>query len=70
VVRLDEIGALLANHVDSILDPAVWNDREHRRINDPQVLEAVHLQLSVDYALLDVLRQAAGSAGVCIRSNQ
>lgn len=55
MVRLEEIGALLANHVDGVLNAAVRNDGEHRRINHPQILESVHLQLSVDDALPDIL---------------
>lgn len=55
IVSFDEIGALLTNHVDSILNATVWNDRKHRRINYSDILQAVHLESCIDYALLDVL---------------
>lgn len=55
MVSLDEIGALLTNHVDGVLNATVWNNREHRRINHSNVLQAVHLESSIDHALFDVL---------------
>lgn len=55
MVSLDEIGTLLTNHVDGILDTTIWNDREHRRINHPDIFQAVHLESSIDHTMFDVL---------------
>lgn len=56
VACLDDIGTFLTNHVNSILDTAVRNDREHRRINHSDVLQAMHLEISVNYAVFNLLR--------------
>lgn len=66
MIGLDEVGALLTNHVDGILDATVRNDRENRRINDPDVLQPMHLEFSISHALFNLLREAAASTWVCV----
>jgi hypothetical protein len=53
--RLDHICTFLSNHVYSILDSAVRNDREDRSIDNTKVLDAVNFELCINYTLLNVL---------------
>jgi hypothetical protein len=55
VVSLDQVRAILADHVDGVLDAAVRNDRDIGRVDDPEVLDAVDLQVRVNDTLVDVL---------------
>ena len=58
VIRFDHVGALLTHHVHGVLDAAVRNDGEHRRVDDPQFVHPVNLELGINDALLDVFGQA------------
>lgn len=53
---------LLRNHVDYILNSAVWYERRCTCINKSQVLHAVHSKTRVDDTLFDVPAQSLCSA--------
>lgn len=55
VVILDQVRALLANHVDVVLDPAVRDDGGNRSIDDTEVVDAMDLEFRVNHTLVDVL---------------
>lgn len=45
VVSLDQVGALLANHIEGVLDAAVGDDWDNRTVDDPEILNPVDLSL-------------------------
>jgi hypothetical protein len=55
---------LLANHVHRVLDSAIWDDGDNRRINNTKILDAVNAQLGVNHTLLDALGQTGCTARV------
>jgi hypothetical protein len=55
---------LFTNHVHRVLDAAVGNNGDDRGVSDAQVADAVDAELLVDDALVDVLGETGGSAGV------
>ena len=65
ILGLDQIRSLLCNHVDCVLDSAVWNDGEDGGVDDAKILDAVDLEVGVDDAFFDVLGEAGGSARIC-----
>ena len=54
----------LTDHVNHILNTAVRDDWENRRINDAQVFHAVHFETRVDDAFSDVFRKTASATGI------
>ena len=61
---------LLSDHVDSVLDTAVRDDRENTGIHNTEVLDTVNLELTVDDTLRDVLGETGSTARVCVLSQQ
>lgn len=55
---------LFGNHIHRILDPTVRNNRDHRRINHPQVPCAVDHKPGIDHTLVDILRESARATRV------
>lgn len=55
---------LLANHIDGVLNAAIRDDWEHGSINHTESLDAVDLELAVNYTFLDALGDASSSARI------
>lgn len=53
MVSLDQVGALLANHIDGVLDAAVGDDWDNRSIDDPEILNPVDVELRVTHTLFN-----------------
>jgi hypothetical protein len=64
VVSLDQVRALLANHVDRILDAAIRDDWDNGSIDYTEVLDTVNLELRINRALANILGQTGGAARV------
>jgi hypothetical protein len=62
------IAYLFSNHVDSILDAAIWNDWEHRCVDDSQILDTMHLEVFIHNTLFNVRGKTSGSARVWVVS--
>lgn len=58
------VSHLLGNHVNRVLDAAVGNDWNDGSINDAEVVDAKHLELGVDRAMLNVLAETRSAAGI------
>lgn len=69
VSALDNIGTLLTNHVDRVLNATVGNNRNNGRIGNAQVLNTVNAEVRVNNSLVDVLRQTGGTARVWQRGS-
>ena len=61
---------LFSNHIHDILNPAVWDEREDARVDDTQILHAMHSEAWIDDSLVDVLTQPVRTAWVesCLTS--
>ena len=55
---------LLSDHIHSILNSTVRNQRDNGRIHDAKILHAVDAQLRVHNAVCNVLGQSGRAAGV------
>ena len=49
---------LLSDHVHHVLNPAIRDNGEYRRINNPQPLDTMNLQLPINDPVCDILRQS------------
>ena len=61
---LDKISTPFSNHVNSILNSAIWNDGEDGCISDTKILDTEHPKFVINDTLLDGFPEASGSAGI------
>lgn len=55
---------LFANHIDRVLNTAIWDHRDDRSICNPQIAYSMNSQLGVNNTLVDALRQACRTAWI------
>ena len=55
---------LFSDHVYHVLDPAIRDNGEYRRINNPQPLDTMNLQLPINDPLCDILGQPIRATGM------
>ena len=58
---------LLSDHVHHVLNPAIRDNGEYRRINNPQPLDTMNLQLPINDPLCDIPRQPIRATGMKTR---